>query len=346
MKTQSSDITLYGEGIDLGYGKHAALKIGNGGMAIRISLAPLASAVANEGGLGVIAGSGLSVEEARKHIREGKSLLKPDCKGLIGFNAMVRLNDFLPLVKMAVKEKVDFIMAGAGFSKDALRLCQKAKIPYIPIVSQVKGARIAKKLGATAIVLEGAEAGGHKGTKDPTKKIFPAVREAVKIPIIVAGGITTGSDIYYFLSRGANGVQIGTRFAVADESSAADEWKDEVIKVTKADIVIITTPAGMPFAAIDDEDIIDNFVEQVGDGKTFKELSQEFETETCDRCLDTCQRDKHCILHALERAQQGDVITGAVTVGDRVGTVRKRRSVKDTIKMLETGFEKAKQKTL
>jgi len=341
MKIQSSDITLYGKGIDLGYGKHAVLKIGNGGMAVRISLAPLGAAVANEGGLGVIAGSGLSVEEAREHIREGKSLLKPNCKGLLGFNAMVALNDFMNLVRMAIEEKVDFIMAGAGFSKDALRLCQKAKIPYIPIVSQVKGAVISEKLGATAIVLEGKEAGGHKGTKDSTKKIFPEVREAVKIPIIVAGGITTGYDIYYFLSRGANGVQIGTRFMVADESSASDEQKDMVIKATKADIVVYTTPAKMPFAGLRNY-----FVEQVLEGRTFKELSREFETATCDRCLATCQRDKHCILHALERAQQGDVITGAITVGDRVGTVRKRRSVKDTIKMLKTGFEKAKQKTL
>ena len=145
------------------------LKIGNkiakvpiiqGGMAVRLSTARLAAAVANEGGIGLIAASGMPTDELRYEIRLARSLTS----GIIGINIMVAARGFSEIVKTAIEEGIDLVVAGAGFSRDMFGLGQESGTPIVPIVSSVKLAKISQRLGAAAIVVEGKEAGGHLGT--------------------------------------------------------------------------------------------------------------------------------------------------------------------------------------
>ena len=136
------------------------LKIGNlvakipiiqGGMAIRISTAKLAAAVGEEGGIGLIAASGMSFDELRSEIRLARSLTK----GIVGINAMVAARQFAGLVKTAIEEGIDLVVAGAGFSRDMFALGKESGTPIVPIVSSAKLAKISQSLGAAAVFVEG-----------------------------------------------------------------------------------------------------------------------------------------------------------------------------------------------
>ena len=297
------------------------LKIGNivakipiiqGGMAVRVSTAPLAAAVANEGGIGVIAVSGISVEEARQQIREAKSLTK----GILGINAMVALKEFFALVKAAIEEGIDLVFAGAGFSRDLFSIGKEANIPIVPIVSSARLAKISERLGAAAIVVEGKEAGGHLGTDISIKKLVPEIRKVIKIPLIAAGGIIDGNGIAEMFRMGANGVQMATRFVLSTECTVSQKFKDLYLKAKKEDVVIIKSPVGLPGRALRNE-----FIKEVERGEV--ELYP-----GCDGCLKNCQRD-YCILHALNNAQEGDVEHGVVFCGENVYKLRDILPVKE-----------------
>ena len=135
----------------------AKVPIIQGGMAIRLSMSRLAAAVANEGGIGLIAASGLPLDELRREIRIAKEL-SPN--GIIGINAMVAASGFADLVRTAIDEGIDLVVAGAGFSRDMFALGQDSGTPIVPIVSTAKLAKISEKLGAAAVIVEGMEAGG------------------------------------------------------------------------------------------------------------------------------------------------------------------------------------------
>lgn len=128
-----------------------------GGMGVGISLSKLASAVANAGGMGIISGTGISIDEMRLHIRKAKE--KVNNAGYIGVNVLFAMNDFAEKMKAAIEEKVDFIISGAGISRDMYTWGKKAGIPVISIVSSAKLAKLSERLGASAVVVEGYEAG-------------------------------------------------------------------------------------------------------------------------------------------------------------------------------------------
>jgi len=176
------------------------LPIVQGGMAIRVSTAPLAAAVADAGGVGTIAGTGMSVEELVGEIREARRLTR----GIIGVNVLFAARNFAALVKAALKEKVDFIVSGAGFSRDMFAWGKEFNVPILPIVSSVRLARLAEKMGAAALVVEGKEAGGHLGTGEPLVKLLPEVRRAVGSPLIAAGGIANGKEAARMLRTVSN----------------------------------------------------------------------------------------------------------------------------------------------
>src|SRR5574344_183334 len=165
--------------------KIAKVPIVQGGMAIRLSTARLASAVANQGGIGLIAASGMTNAELRYEIRLARSLTS----GIIGINIMVAARKFSEIVKTAIDEGIDLVVAGAGFSRDMFGLGKDSGTPIVPIVSSVKLAKISQRLGATAIVVEGKEAGGHLGTDTSMREIIPDICKAVNIPVIAAGGV-------------------------------------------------------------------------------------------------------------------------------------------------------------
>jgi len=290
----------------------AKVPIIQGGMAIRISTARLAAAVAEAGGIGTIAASGMSFDELRREIRTARSLTK----GIIGINAMVAAREFAGLLKTAIDEGIDVIIAGAGFSRDMFGIGRESNTPIIPIVSSVKLAKISEKLGAAAIIVEGKEAGGHLGTDISVRALIPDIKKSVGIPVIAAGGIMSGRDIVELIKLGADGVQMGTRFAASEESNAAPALKEYYLKARAQDVVVIKSPVGLPGRAVKNP-----FAEKILEGAAPK-------PESCDACLKHCERS-FCIIKALIRAQQGDVESGLVFTGEYIHKIDKILSVKE-----------------
>ncbi len=306
--------------------KEIAVPIIQGGMAVRISTAPLAAEVANQGGVGVIGASGMSEDELRREIREARSL----SKGLIGVNIMVAITQFKDLLRVALGEKVDFVLAGAGFSRDLFLMAKDTGVEVLPIVSSKKAAQISEKLGAKAVVLESGEAGGHLGTDKPLFSILSKVVEAVKIPVIAAGGILYSEDIKKAFQAGAQGVQIGTRFAASVESNPHQNWKNYYLQARPEDVVLIESPAGLPGQAIKNS-LIEKIISK---GKEYKPKI----IKTCQNCLKKCKRN-FCILDTLILAQQGDVENGLIFSGKRVGEIKEILPVKDIFQGLLAGLE-------
>ncbi len=309
--------------------KLPVLKIGNlvaqvpiiqGGMAIRLSTARLAAAVANEGGIGLIAASGMEEQELRTEIRLARKLTNG--KGIIGINCMVAARAFKNLIVTAAQEGVDLIVAGAGFSRDIFAVGREYNVAVVPIVSSVKLAKISEKLGASAIVVEGTEAGGHLGTQQSIKEILPDIVKAVNIPVIAAGGATCGQDIVDLLNLGADGVQMGSRFAASEESNGARFLKEMYLRMVKEDVVQIDSPVGYKGRAI---------------RSPFAQLSLEGRAPlpvTCDACLKHCTH-QFCIIRALSRAQQGDVETGLIFTGAHMWKIHEILPVKEIFRRIK-----------
>lgn len=300
----------------------AELPIIQGGMAVRISTSPLAAAVANEGGIGLIAATGMSPEELKSEIRQARQL----SNGIIGINVMFAVTDFASLVEAAIDEKIDVIVTGAGFSRDIFQWGKTANIPIVPIVSSAKLAKMAEKLGAAAIVVEGKEAGGHLGTERTMEEILPEVKAAVSVPVIAAGGIVDGQDIVNAFRIGADGVQMGTRFAASEESGAAPEFKELYLRSDREHVVLINSPVGLPGRAL-----LNNFSQSL--------LNEKVDgPQKCDACLKKCSRI-FCILQSLTKAQQGNMNEGLVFCGEKVDKITEILSVKEIIKKIKLEVE-------
>lgn len=301
--------------------KIARVPIVQGGMAIRLSTARLAAAVANEGGIGLIAASGMSHPELRYEIKLARSLTD----GVIGINIMVAASDFVGIVKTAIDAGIDLIVAGAGFSRDIFGYGKESGTPIVPIVSSVKLAKISEKLGASAIVVEGKEAGGHLGTDTSVRELIEPIRAAVKIPVIAAGGVLNGKDIVEMFKMGANGVQMGSRFAASLESNAAPTLKEYYLKSKADDVVVIHSPVGLPGRAVRTP-----FSKRIMEGPV--------PPKVCNSCLKACKHN-FCIIRALSRAQQGDVETGLVFTGEFMPRIKKILPVKEIISQLISEVE-------
>jgi nitronate monooxygenase len=344
----------------------AKLPIIQGGMGIGISLSRLASAVANEGGIGVIATADIGMDEPdfsrnfleaniralRKEIRKARELTK----GILGVNIMVALTNFADLVKTAIEEGIDIIFSGAGLPlnlPEFLHGSKKTKLA--PIVSSARAAGIiAKKWSEKfayipdAVVVEGPKAGGHLGFKeemifDPAyalEKLVPEVIQALKpyqerynkdIPVIAAGGIYTGADIHKFFQLGASGVQMATRFVTTYECDASEKFKQTYIDSKQEDMVIIKSPVGMPGRAIRN-----TFLDEVSHGKR-KPFKCPY------HCLKTCDYNNtpYCISFALINAQRGNLSRGFAFAGENAYRAEKITSVKELIETLKKEYEDA-----
>ena len=289
------------------------LKIGNlvarypfvqGGMAVRVSTGHLAAAVAEVGGVGTIAGTGMTADELRAEIRYARKMTR----GIVGVNILFAVKVFAELVKVALAEKVDFVVSGAGFSRDMFAWGKETGINIVPIVSSGKLARIATQLGAAAIVVEGAEAGGHLGTDRPIRDVLAEVREATDLPVIAAGGIATGEEAADLFALGAEGVQLATRFLASDECTANEAFKRMLLGVKEEDIVIVESPVGMPGRAIRNR-----FTEKLASGDLARSVS-------CNGCLKRCSH-AYCILDVLDRSCKGDIEQGLVFSGNSASRI-------------------------
>lgn len=302
----------------------ARLPIIQGGMAVRISMAPLATAVAESGGIGVIAGSGLGVEEFRDEVRKAREMTA----GVIGVNVMVAVRKFKELVRTAMEEGADLVIAGAGFSRDVFAWGKEFKVPVVPIVGSARVAKLSERFGAAAVVVEGVEAGGHLGTDRLMRDLLPEIVDAVDIPVIGAGGVVTGADIKATLDLGAAGVQMGSRFVATKECSAADSFKQMYLDATPDQIVLVKSPVGLPGRALRNP-----FWERTQQG-VYPEI------EACRACLKECHKE-YCIINQLEIAQRGDVDNGLVFAGSAAARIHDIPSVAELMTRLVSEWRQA-----
>jgi len=347
----------------------ADIPIVQGGMGVGISLSSLVSAVANAGGIGVIATAGIgmfepdhftNLKEATKRALQ-KEIQKARAKtgGIIGVNIMVALSDFDDLVQCAVDEGANILFLSAGLPirlPKTLPLDRLGELStkFVPIISSARAAKIIFRSWAKhyshvpdAVVIEGPLAGGHLGFKKEhidnpdyaLEKILLEVITAMKpyeeqfnksIPLIAAGGIYTGGDIHKFMRLGAQGVQMGTRFVATYECDASAEFKQAYLSCRKEDIVIIDSPVGLPGRALQNK-----FLERVSSGvkQTFK----------CPwKCLKSCdfKNVPYCIAAALTNAKRGNLDEGFAFSGANAYRVDKIISVRELIETLVEEYEK------
>ncbi len=337
----------------------APIPIIQGGMGVGVSSSGLASAVANEGGIGVMSTAGLGLFEpdgyrdypganARVLVREIKKA-RTLTKGIIGVNILVAMTNFGDLASTAMEAGADIIFSGAGLPlKLPGYLKPGCKTKLVPIVSSARAIRIiAKKWKSSynyvpdAVVVEGPLAGGHLGfsveqINDPAyqlEKIVPEVLQAVKsieqdcqkqIPVICGGGIYTGADILKFIKLGAAGVQMGTRFVTTFECDASDEFKQMYLDAKLEDIVIIKSPVGMPGRAITNK-----FLQAVSRG-------EKIPFQCPYHCIITCdyKNSPYCIALALLNAKLGKMDLGFAFAGQNAYRATKIISVKELISTL------------
>jgi nitronate monooxygenase len=344
----------------------AKIPIIQGGMGVGISLSGLASAVAREGGIGVIAGAmiGMGEPDIGSNYREANMRAlatelrkaREKTSGILGVNIMVALTNFSDLVKTSIKEGADVIFAGAGLPLDLPSyLVDGAKTKLVPIISSARAATIICKKWLSkfdylpdAFVVEGPKAGGHLGFKpeqidDPEfslEKTVPEVVEAVKefeskagrpIPIIAAGGVWDGADIYKFMRLGASGVQMGTRFVATHECDADIKFKESYVNAKEEDIQIIKSPVGLPGRAVDGP-----FLQDVKAG-----LKKPFKCPF--HCISSCDFTKspYCIALALVNAKKGLLKHGFAFAGANAYRVNAIVSVKELIESLRQGYIEA-----
>ncbi|MFC1756383.1 NAD(P)H-dependent flavin oxidoreductase [Patescibacteria group bacterium] len=326
-----------------------------GGMGVRVSRSGLAAAVANEGAIGVIAGVGLGKFENRpgkefiqvndNAFREEIRKAKKMTTGTIGVNLMVVLSNYENLVRVADEESVDLIFSGAGLPFDLPGLVNNKAIKLVPIVSSARAfSVICKKWKKKydkfpdAVVVEGSMAGGHVGFsyKDILNDETPALDEILlevidiansfdeQIPVIAAGGIFDGKDIARVINLGASGVQMGTRFVCTNECDVHGKFKKAYLNAKKEDIVIISSPVGMPGRVIKSK-----FVEEVMRGERTPFVCKFHCLKSCDS-----KTAPFCIAKALSSAAEGNLDEGFVFAGSNAYRCNEIISVKKLISQL------------
>ncbi len=335
----------------------AKLPIIQGGMGVAVSLSGLASAVANEGGIGIISSAsiGMLIPDFSKDLKSANKLAlsteirkaRKKTNGIIGVNIMVALTDYEDHLTVAIKEGADLIISGAGLPihmPESVITDKKKdnKTKFLPIISSGKAAGLIFRYWANhygvipdGVVLEGPKAGGHLGYKKSQlddsnyslEKVINSVIEAVKpfniqfgknIPVIAAGGIYSGADMFRMMKLGVQGVQIATRLVPTLECDASSEFKNAYINSKQEDIIIINSPVGLPGRAINN-----NFLLDVSKGKKHP--------VNCPwQCLKTCdyKTTPYCISLALINAAKGKLKNGFVFAGTNAYKTKKITSVK------------------
>ncbi|OPJ59515.1 NAD(P)H-dependent flavin oxidoreductase [Clostridium oryzae] len=337
--------------------KETRVPIIQGGMGVGVSLSGLASAVAREGGIGIISAAqiGFKEEDFERNPNEAniramkKEIIKAKEQangGIIGVNIMVAMDLYDEYVEASIESGADLIISGAGLPMKLPGLVKGSDIKIAPIVSSKKAANVILKMwdrhyGRTAdlVVIEGPKAGGHLGfSKDDLEKdiavdeIIPQVKEVVatyeekynkKIYVIVAGGVYDGKDINRVMSLGADGVQMATRFVATEECDAHINFKKAYIDSKKDDIVIVSSPVGMPGRAIRNP-----FVKRTLEGR--------IPVKKCYRCISKCEpaTTPYCITKALINSVNGDVDNGLIFCGENAYRVNEMTTVKQLIGQL------------
>ncbi|SHJ31525.1 NAD(P)H-dependent flavin oxidoreductase YrpB, nitropropane dioxygenase family [Malonomonas rubra DSM 5091] len=342
------------EGLTIG--RHSvAYPIIQGGMGVRVSGARLAGNVALCGGIGLIAAAGLGLGsdhyDGKNYFAADKQALIDELKkayeiapdGVIGVNAMVAVSNYDECVVAACEGGAKVIVSGAGLPMNLPGLtADYPDVALVPIVSSVKAAELIcrkwhkgfDRLPDAIVVEDPDTAGGHLGEKpevigtgqynqyETVRGVKSYLKEKWKldIPVIAAGGVWDRKDLQYALAQGADGVQMGTRFVVTEECDADDAFKQAYVNCRKEDIGLIMSPAGLPGRALTAN------IDQV------RQRDVDLDIRCPSGCLKKCayktSQERFCIVHALDRAQKGDMQTGLIFCGsnaykaERIGTVK------------------------
>lgn len=289
-----------------------------GGMAW-IADSSLAAAVSNAGGLGIIACGGADPEWVRSEIRKTRTLTdKP-----FGINVML-LSPFVDgVMEVACEEKVQVVTTGAGNPGKYIAKLKENGIVVIPVVASIAIALRVERAGADAVIAEGLEAGGHIG-EVTTMALVPQIVDAVKIPVLAAGGIADGRGVAAAFMLGAKGIQVGTRFLVAHECTVSDNYKKLILKAKDSDTVVTGRSTGHPVRVLKNK-LARVVLKMEKDNADLEEIN-----ELCTGTLRAAVKD-------------GDVEMGSVMSGQIAGIVDKEQSAKDIIEEMFVDAEKVFQ---
>lgn len=268
-----------------------------------VSAPILTAAVSNAGGLGVLASAGLSPEELRDSIRKTRAITEKP----FGVNIALVLPGVDNLIEVVVKERVCCVTFGGGNPGKYISRLKKAGSLVLPVVPSVALARRLERAGADAIIAEGHEAGGHVGDTT-TLCLIPQVADAVKVPVVAAGGIGDGRGLAAALALGAEGVQLGTCLVVAEESQVHERFKEAIIKAGDRATALTAQSVGAPVRALVNR-LTKEYHRLESQGATREELER-------------------LGLGKLKKAvTEGDVEDGSVMVGQIAGLIKRRRPV-------------------
>ena len=284
----------------------------------------LASAVSNAGGLGLIGAGSMYPEVLREHIKKcKKATSKP-----FGVNVPMLYPNIEEIMKIIVDEGVQIVFTSAGNPKTWTPFLKENGITVVHVVSSSVFALKAQDAGVDAVVAEGFEAGGHNGREETTTlTLIPIVKEKIKIPLIAAGGIATGCGMLAVMVLGADGVQVGSRFAASVESSAHDNLKETIINVKEGDTQL-----------------------------TLKELApvrlikNKFYHDVQDLYKKCPSKEDLVVLLGRARAKrgmfEGDLIEGELEIGQIAGIIHEIKPAKEIIEEMITDFQTAKKEVL
>ena len=267
----------------------------------------LAAAVSKAGGFGIIGAASAPPEVVREQIRKVKELTdKP-----FGVNVMLMNPNAPEVAKIVVEEGVKAVTTGAGNPAAYMEMWKEAGIKVMPVVASVAMAKMMERAGADAVVAEGTESGGHIGSAT-TMTLVPQVADAVKIPVIAAGGIGDGRGFAAAVMLGAEAVQMGTRFIVADESIVHENYKTKVIKAKDIDSEVTGRSTGHPIRVLRNK-MTREYLKMEAEGVSLEELEL-------------------LTLGSLRKAVvEGDVVNGSLMAGQIAGLVKKQQTCKEMI---------------
>ena len=286
-----------------------------GGMAW-VADASLAAAVSNAGGLGLISSINAGTEAVRNEIRKCKELTdKP-----FGVNIMLQAPNAGEIAKMVIEEGVKILTTGAGSPAQYMEEWKAAGIKVIPVIASVALALKMQAIGATAVVAEGAESGGHVGELH-TMPLVPQVVDALDIPVIAAGGICDGRGVSAAFMLGADGVQVGTRFLCAEECTVNQAYKDKILKASDVSTIVTGKTLGHPVRSLKTP-FSKTFAKMESDPNVKPEEILAFGTG------------------ALRKAVKEGDTNGSYMAGECAGMVKKIEPAKDIIEDLIGGAEK------
>jgi enoyl-[acyl-carrier protein] reductase II len=287
----------------------------------------LASASGENGCLGIIGAGSMKPELLREHITKlRKYFSEKSIDRSFGVNVPLIRGDVNELIKTVIDEKVKIVFSSAGNPKVHSQILKDNGITLVHVIASVKHALKAQDAGCDAVVAEGFEAGGHNGIDEITTLcLIPQVVDALEIPVIAAGGIADGRQVAAALALGAEGVQLGTRFAATHEASSADAYKQKIIEAND-DSTVLTLKKLTPVRLFKNEFAL-------------KAMQAEKEGKTTDEMRELLGKKRE-----MKGIFEGDITEGELEMGQSSGLIKEIKSVKDVIADLIKEYNEAVKK--